>query len=476
MLRGRYAPLNVFEFVPALSATVDPVLTKLDHLLDEAKLFGLVKADLQQRYPQTEHNGRPSTPVEVIVRMLVVKHLYGWSYAQTEQWVSDSLVLRQFCRVYFEKVPDDTTLVRWANLIKPQTLHDLLDEVVRLARKLKVTRGRKLRMDGTVVETNIHYPTDSSLLADGVRVLSRALHRAQAVVGAGVELSRQVFRDRTRSLKNLVKQIMDATRMGLKKEKAEAEGPTGGREAKKVQMKRAYTKLLDLAEAVVTQAQQVLSVIKEQTTTVAHNLTQTFETYSQRLNQVIEQTRRRVCYAQSVAATEKIVSIFEPHSAIIRKGKLRQPTEFGRAVWLDEVEGGLISRYAILEGNPSEAAQLWPSLSHHKQLFLKPPDLLAADRGVFSQAGEDYATEQGVNHLVLPKPGWHDSNRQAHEQQGWFKRGRNWRAGIEGRISLLKRRQKLARCKNHGEAGMERWVGWGVISHDLWKMAQLLAA
>src|SRR5262249_41728712 len=142
-------------------------------LLDDDTLFQAVKADLAKRYPRTLSDGRPATPVEVILRLLIVKHLYGWSYEAVEQFVSDSLVLRQFCRIYLERVPDDTTLIRWANLIRPGTLHDLLDHVLDLARQRKVTRGRKLRIDGTVVETNIHYPTDSTLLGDGVRVLSR---------------------------------------------------------------------------------------------------------------------------------------------------------------------------------------------------------------------------------------------------------------------------------------------------------------
>jgi IS5 family transposase len=117
-----------------------------------------VKADLLWRFPRTSSFGRPSTPVEVILRMLVVKYLYQWSYEQTEQWVSDSLVLRQFCRIYTAKAPDDTTLLRWANLIQPQTLERLLDQLVALAQQRHVTRGRKLRLDGTVVETNVHYP------------------------------------------------------------------------------------------------------------------------------------------------------------------------------------------------------------------------------------------------------------------------------------------------------------------------------
>src|ERR1051325_5831040 len=110
MLRERYEPINLFEFIPALGMETDPVLTQLDILLDDDILFVAVKADLIRRFPRTSSFGRPSTPIEVILRMLVVKHLYNWSYEQAEQWVSDSLLLRQFCRVYAERVPDDTTL------------------------------------------------------------------------------------------------------------------------------------------------------------------------------------------------------------------------------------------------------------------------------------------------------------------------------------------------------------------------------
>lgn len=170
MLRDRYDPVDIFIMVPQLSHAIEPVIVQLNDLLDDDAIFQYVKADLSKRYPHTTTTGRPSTPVEVILRMLLIKHLYGWSYAQTEQWVSDSLVLRDFCRIYWQAVPDDTTLIRWATLIQPATLHQLLDHVVQLARQLKVTHGRKLRIDGTVVETNIHAPTDSSLLCDGVMV------------------------------------------------------------------------------------------------------------------------------------------------------------------------------------------------------------------------------------------------------------------------------------------------------------------
>src|SRR5207247_9603381 len=175
MLRDRYAPQDLFALVPKLQLALDPELAQLDRLLDDDELFQGVRADLVRRRPHAATRGRHSTPGEVLLRLLVVKRLYRWSYEETERFVGDSLVLRQFCRLYLEPVPDDTTLLRWAHLIGPKTIERLNDRVVELARAQKVTRGRKLRVDSTVVPTAIHHPTDGSLLADGVRVLSRLL-------------------------------------------------------------------------------------------------------------------------------------------------------------------------------------------------------------------------------------------------------------------------------------------------------------
>jgi IS5 family transposase len=461
MLRDRYEPMNVFAVVPALSYTLDRVLAQLDTLLDDDTLFQAVKADLAKRFPRTLSDGRPSTPVEVILRMLVIKHLYNWSYAQTEHWVSDSLVLRQFCRVYFERAPDATTLLRWANLIQPATLHQLHDHVVDLARQLKVTRGRKLRIDGTVVETNIHHPADSTLLYDGVRVLGRTLRKAKQILQDAPTAARTLFRDRTRSAKRQMKRIMDTARQRG--------------EAAEQAMQTAYQRLLEVAEAMVAQAQQVGGALREQTSAAAERVRATLEHYVPLVVQVMTQTTRRVLQGERVPATEKVVSLFEPHTAIIRKGKPGKPTEFGRVVWLDEVDGGIISRYDILVGNPDETTQLPPSLDHHLQVFGRPPNLLTGDRGLYSRENERYAAKQQVKHIVLPKPGAKSAKRVAHEQQRWFRAGRNWRAGIEGRINGLKRGQGLDRCRSHGDDGMERWVGWGIIAHDLHVIAQATA-
>ncbi|MCI0564061.1 MAG: transposase, partial [Nitrososphaera sp.] len=166
---------EVLGCVPELSAE----LKKIDSYLEDEKLYRLMRADLAKRRPKTQETGRNSTPVEVVLRMLVVKRLYGYSYEETVERVRDSLTLRQFCRVYLNDVPVDTTLMRWANLIQPKTLEKFNQRIVQLAVERKVTNGRKLRTDGTVVESNIRAPSDNRLLADGVRVLARTVVRAQ---------------------------------------------------------------------------------------------------------------------------------------------------------------------------------------------------------------------------------------------------------------------------------------------------------
>jgi IS5 family transposase len=462
MLRDRYEPMNLFVCIPTLSLRMDPVLTQMDTLLDDDVLFQAVKADLSKRCPHTASDGRPSTPVEVILRMLVVKHLYGWSFPQTTHFVSDSLVLRQFCRVYVAPVPDQSTLNRWAKCIQPATLHRLLDHLVHLACQLKVTQGRKLRLDGTVVETDIHHPTDSTLLNDGVRVLSRTLGTAKRLLRDGAALPQDVFTDCTQQARQQMKRIMAVARQK-------------GEEAAE-RLKATYRALVQLTTTVVTRAQQAQAALAAQATTPAHQVAARLAQYVPLVEQVIAQTTRRVLQGEQVPAHEKLVSLFEPHTAIIRKGKPGKPTEFGRVLWLAEVDGGLISQYAVLEGNADEKAQLPPSVAHHRHQFGHPPAVLAGDRGLHSASNERYARGAGITEVVLPKPGRKSTKRLAYEQQAWFQAGRNWRAGIEGRISGLKRQYGLARCRYHGDVGLERWVGLGLMVHDLRVIAQHLVA
>ena len=462
MLRDRSEPVDLFMLVPALELRFEPELAELDRLLEDDQIFQQVKAELSRRRPHTTETGRPSTPVEVILRLLVIQHLYDWSYAQTEHFVGDSLVLRQFCRLGLDPVPHHTTLMRWANLLQPETMHRLLDRVTELTRSLKVTRGRKLRIDSTVVETTIHHPSDSGLLADGVRVLSRLVRRAGDVLARGSEA---LFRDRTRSAKRLMRRI-------------HASAAVVGRGAATAAAERVnlYRRLLEVTRASLRQAEAVQQLLKAGAGDTVQRVRAQVEHIVPLVQQVCAQARRRVLEGAAVSATDKLVSLFEPHTAVIRRGKLPTPTEFGAKLLLDEVDGGLVSRYAILAGNPPDAPQLPVSLDHHQVQFGHPPHVAAADRAFSTTDNEHYAAQAGVPCVAIPKPGKCSAQRRAWEQRPAFRRAARFRAGIEGRISVLKRAFGLRRCRYHGQAGMERWVGLGILAHNLRQISQSIVA
>jgi IS5 family transposase len=454
MLIDRHEADNIFERISGLTIIMSPELAAIDRVLDDDELFCMIRDDLAQRHPNTLTAGRKSTPVEVILRMLAVKHLYDLSYEETEQQVADSLVLRQFCRVYFHPVPDHTTLCRWARLVQPKSLEGFNERILALAIESKLTRGRKLRMDGTVVETTIHYPTDSSLLADSVRVLGRTLTRAKTKLVNHTELSKETFRNRIRSAKGAARQIAHLSRRGRE------------------QLKPHYQRLLGATQATIRQARQVLIELQTKSAEQGQQLIETLQTFLPRAEQVLEQAQRRVINGESVPAAEKLVSIFQPHTDIIRRGKPNRDTEFGHKLWLGEVEGGFISQYRVLVGNPADDAQWQPTLERHNQQFNHPPWQASADRGVHSAANEVYAANLGVKRVILPKPGHKSETRRKHERQRWFWRGRQFHAGVEGRISVIKRKYGLGRCRNRGSVGFERWVGWGVIANNLTMMGR----
>ena len=461
MLRIRYSTDPDFCAILHFIGELDEELSEIDKLLSDDKLLELIKSDLSQRYPQTTQTGRNSTPVEVIVRMLVLKHLRSISYEKTIKAVNESVILRQFCRVYFNPLPTKSTLLRWSNLIKAETLKQFNQHLTKIATDLKITQGRKLRTDGTVVETNIHFPSDNSLLVDGVRVLTRLVQQARKLLlHHNCSAKSQVFRNRNRTARRISRRIDSLCRTHTQQ----------GNE----QRKQAYNKLLQVTEASLKQAKKVQRLIQALENSQAEKLIKVLVLLSSRVEQVIDQTKRRVLNREKVHSSEKIVSLFENHTDIICRGKTNVLVEFGRKVWLDEVDGGIISNYRLLQGNPHDTQQWEPSLSQHQEQFGYPPRQASADRGVFSQLNENFACELGVRHIILPKSGYRSQQRQQQEKQRYFRQGRYWHNGVEGRISYLKRSFGFKRCLYHGKLGFERWVGWGVMAHNLTVIARSL--
>jgi IS5 family transposase len=450
MLVEHYPTDKRFEDLLGYLPELSPELKKIDEYLEDEKLYRMIRADLSKRYPKTKETGRNSTPVEVVLRMLVVKRLYGYSYEETERAVRDSLSLRAFCRVYLNDVPDDTTLIRWANLIQPQTLEKFNERIIRLAVERKVTNGRKLRTDGTVVESNIRAPSDNRLLADGVRVLVRTVVRARKLVKQVVQ---EPFEDFTQTAKQLARQIGETLR-----KKTDA-ARTAGRQQ--------YQELLEMTRKTVAWARHTQKQLHKQREQKAKQLDQILETFLPRSEQVIDQSTRRILQGAQVPASEKIVSLFEEHTDIIRRGKESRPVEYGHKVWLNEVEGGLVSHYRILDGNPSDEQQWKPSLKAHLKTFLQPPVQASGDRGLFSEENEQLAHDLGVKRVILPKRGHRSKARLQYEHKAWFVKGRHWHAGVERRISILKRAHDLGRCLAHGLTGFQCWVGWGMIAGNL---------
>jgi transposase, IS5 family len=339
-------------------------------------------------------------------------------------------------------------------------MHRLLDRVTDLARSLKVTRGRKLRIDSTVVATAIHYPTDSTLLADGVRVLSRLVqHAAGALSGTKRRLGAQ----RMRLAKHLVRRI-EATAAVHMTATGRAERP------------KLYGRLLAVAHTSLQQAHRVQRWLVGWSDPTAQRLESALQRTAGLVEQVIAQTERRVLQGETVPASEKLVSLFEPHTAIVRRGKAHVPAEFGRKIVLDEVDGGLVTRYAVLAGNPPDAPELPSSLAHHQARFAHAPAVLTADRAFFTLANDQLAHELHIRSIAVPRQGPLTDYQRHVRQRAAFRRAYRWRAGIEGRISLLKRRFGLDRCRYHGEAGMERWVGWGLVAHNLRQISRSAAS
>ena len=475
MLIDRYAPEDVFARVPELAEQIDPVLVQLDRLLDDDTLYQQVRSDLARRYRLTPVHGRHSTPAEVLLRLLMVKHLYAWSFEETERRVTDSLVLRWFCRVYFRRVPDDTTLLRWAQTIRPATLHALTARAAQLAAQLRVTRARKLRVDATVVETTIHYPTDSGLLGDGVRVLTRLVQRAKPLLRERLSTTRgarDLFRNRLRATRRTLQTLYRTVR----RKAADAVA----------QQRRLYEQLIEITEQTLEQAQQIRQALDQAPSADAvsghararvapPHLRAELDRFLPLVARVVHQARTRVVAGGQVPAQEKLVSLFEPHTRVLRRHKTGTPVEFGRQVVLDEVDGGIISRYRVLGPGEVERHDLLPAVAHHHQVFGHPPWLVSADRG-FHVAGQDGDLQAaGVRQIAVPASGQPSRQRRALEHSRAWKRRYRWRAGIEGRIHSLRRDFGLKRCAYHGERGLERWVGWGLLASNLRQVARVRA-
>jgi len=353
-----------------------------------------------------------------------------------------------------------------------------------LAKQAKVTSARKLRVDATVVETPIHYPTDSGLLGDGVRVLTRFVGRAKPLLQQQLAGKRGVFRNRLRAMRRTLQALYRVVRRKAHTTVA--------------QQRPLYERLIQLAEQTLQQARTVRQALERvgqhraasrspesapsagvvqaaRARGAAPRLQAELDRFLPLMTQVIHQARSRVLDETPVPAQEKLLSLFEPHTRALRRHKTGTPVEFGRQVVLDEVEGGIVTRVRLFGPGEVERHELDPAVKHHQAVFGRAPHLLTADRG-FHVSGQEAALQAaGVRHVVVPVAGRPTTQQRAQERTRTWKRRYRWRAGIEGRIHSLRRDYGLRRCRSHGEVGLLRDVGWGILASNLRHIAQRLA-
>jgi IS5 family transposase len=442
----------------------EPWMREVDQILEDGELLNAVYKALLSRYPKSRTLGRVGWPAEIVIRMLLLKHIRNWSFDVLEREVRPSLLYRDFTRVAAGKVPDAKTLGRQARALGPEVIQQIHRRVVELAVENKVVQGRKMRVDTTVVETNVHYPTDSSLLDDGNRVLTRLMKKVGELAGAvGAKL-----RDRSRSVKL---RVLDIARAARSKSLQSQE-----------KMKKSYGKLLASMGRVVGQAKRFSKEIANGVKKSADILQQAaleglrreIDIMVPRVQQVIQQTKARVLEGNT-HAEGKLFSIFEPATEIIRKGKAGKPNEFGKMVKVQEGEGQVVIDFEVYDQRPADSDVLIPAIEIHQRTTGRTPDLAAGDAGFYSAKNVAMAKKIGVKRVSVPSRSTKSAALKREQKKRWFKKGQKWRTGCEGRISVLKRRHGLNRCRYKGAKGMVRCTGLGVIADTLINLGKAIA-
>jgi transposase, IS5 family len=462
MIRTRHHQPSLWTGV--LAEEVDdlwePWMRTADELLDDDALVDRVFEAQARRFLKSRTRGRRQTPAEVVLRLLVLKHVRDWSYEVLEREARANLVYRTFARIGAEKVPDAKTLGRLGQVAGPEVIADLHRRMIKIAVENRIIAGKRMRVDTTVVETNIHYPTDSSLLGDGTRVLTRVMKKAEQAAGGLIGK----VRDRMRTVRKKVLAIAIAARQ---------KGAAGEEKRRAI-----YKGRLSVTRKVVNQAKRVMSEVDDMGRRKKRQfagLRTQLATMVERVEQVVRQTRARV-FGGNTKFEEKLVSVFEPQTEIIRKGKASKPTGFGKLVKIQEAENQIVTDFEVYEERPTDSTLLVEAVEAHQQQLGSIPHLVAADAGFYSQANEKRLKQMGVKNVSVPNRNTRSEERRLHQKKRSFKEGQRWRTGCEGRISVLKRRHGLNRSLYRGLDGMKRWVGLGIIADNLINMGRRLAS
>ena len=445
MLRLRDGQVSLWEHVlPAEVRLLSSELAAIDRLLDDDRFLSPFVKRLGCRI------GRPTVPIETYLRLMYLKHRYELGYETLVKEVADSFSWRQFCRLDLAgSVPHPTTLLKLTRRLGPGVVEELNAALLRAAVERRVLRSRRMRVDMTVMEADVRYPTDSGLCAHAVSRLVRAVRRVKE---AGLAVKTRC-RNRTRSVGKVIRQISHTL------------GRAGGREV----IDRLTGEVHRLAVATAGEASRVLREAKrmieagtEAGVVAADRLHEELE----RVERVIAQTTRRLEGERTIP--DRLISLSDLDARPIQRGKQPRRTEFGYKVSIADTPEGLVVAHHVYVGNPADAETLQLAVATAKATGMRVKTVFA-DRGYGNSVGDQALAAEGIEDKVIPRRGRADP---VQATRSWKRRYR-FRCGCEGRISHLKRRHGLGRTRLKGYAGAQVWAGYGVLAHNLDRMAAL---
>lgn len=419
---------------PALFALNDE-LKAVDALLSDPKLL----RPLEKMFDATM--GRPGTPVDVYVRMLFLKFRYGLSYEEVEHEVRERIPWRFFCHLSLQDVvPDATTLIKLNQRLGEDRIRQLNKRLVKHLLVAKKITPRKIRIDSTTLETHIVYPTDLSLLHQTVKTLTRHARNAGQKITSHVRATKRALAQMGAILKSK-------------------------RKDSKQQIQKTLRSVSRLAADTVEQFRAVVRKVRKQKAAISERLEQELAT----AERVLEQTDQRL---QGVAdIPERIVSFHDPEARPIRRGKLGKPNEFGRTMQLTQDESGLMLDYHIQHGNPSDKTELVPTLKRFIKEFGHAPRDAATDKGYYRLENIPALRDLGVQHIGIPKIGRLKPLERRRQKSHWFRELQRFRCGVEAAISMLKRCFMLGDIRVRGSTATAVWVGWSILSFNLWNFS-----
>jgi transposase, IS5 family len=433
-------------------------LEAVDRLLDDERFL----VPYQTFFHATV--GRPSIPIETYLRLMFLKYRYRLGFEPLCREVADSITWRRFCRIGLGgSVPHPTTLMKITSRCGEVAVEALNDVLLVKAAEARVLKLHKVRADTTVIEANVAYPVDSSLLAKGIAQLARLARRARA---AGLA-TRTRLRDRSRSGHRRAREVVNTLRRRG--------------ELARDELRRLNTEIADVAaralrevDVVVRNARRKLRKPGPRATRRQHAIVERLDQTAQRVAKVAAQTRQRVVDGEVPDGASRIVSLHDPDARPIRKGRLGRPVEFGYKAQLVDNPDGIVVDWMVEQGNPSDAPQLVPTIERIRRRTGKTPRAVTADRGYGEAAVDDDLRALGVTTVCVPRKGRPGASRRQIEASRPFQRMVRWRTGSEGRISCLKRDYGCRRTRMDTLTGARTWTGHGILTHNLVKIAGLL--